>query len=168
MTLPTSRNTTYAASSPILSADLNALQDMIIGRKFPAADFPFGGTAFQLQTGTAQVGAAADNWTFSAVSQLIANLSRSFGVGTRLNSLKFAYNRGGAGNVTLSLYKRNIVTNAARVTIATTTINAGTGWTTTTLSPVYVTEADMSVWLEVQCDNVANVFGGCIVNADRL
>lgn len=32
--LPSSRNTTYTAASPVLSADLNDLQDMIIGMKF--------------------------------------------------------------------------------------------------------------------------------------
>ena len=33
MNLPGSRNTSYAANQPILSADLNALQDCIIGKK---------------------------------------------------------------------------------------------------------------------------------------
>lgn len=35
MALPTSRNTTYGSASPVKSADLNALQDCVIGRKKP-------------------------------------------------------------------------------------------------------------------------------------
>lgn len=33
MALPSTRNTTYGAASPVLSNDLNAIQDCIIGRK---------------------------------------------------------------------------------------------------------------------------------------
>lgn len=36
MTLPTSRNTTYTPATPVLSADLNDLQDAIVGAKRPA------------------------------------------------------------------------------------------------------------------------------------
>jgi hypothetical protein len=35
MGLPTSRNTTYNTDSPVLPADLNALQDMVVGNKHP-------------------------------------------------------------------------------------------------------------------------------------
>lgn len=35
MALPSSRNTTYGPTSPVKSADLNALQDCVIGRKKP-------------------------------------------------------------------------------------------------------------------------------------
>lgn len=36
MTLPASRNTTYAAGSQVKSADLNAIQDCIVGMKKPS------------------------------------------------------------------------------------------------------------------------------------
>ena len=167
MALPTSRNTTYGASSPILSADLNALQDQIVGVKHPATPRVLGASSFLVKQGTATLGAG--QWTFGAVTDLVKSLADLVVVGDRLTTVQFCYNRGGAGAIVLSLKQRNIVTGAAEaLVVAATTINAGTGWTTTTITYNYTIPANTAVHLEINANNVANIFGGAVINNDRL
>lgn len=149
----------------------NELQVQVVGHKHRTMPFPYGAAAFSLQAGTATLGDG--QWTFGALSLLVANVSRP--VGTRITSIQYGFNRGGSGNVTLKLRKRNIVTGAAASDVVSLAISAGTGWTTTTLDSStvgsllpYLTEAGVALWLSAQCDSASNVFGGGIVNADRL
>jgi hypothetical protein len=170
--LPAGRNTSYSpGATPVHGADLNDIQDCIIGAKHPSLPFPHAAAAFAIQTGTATI--ANGRWSFGASSQLVSPVR--FPVGTRITSLVFGYTRGGVGNITLILNKRNIVTGANSSSIVGLVISSGTGYVTSTLDSTtpssllpYVTEADMSLWLEVWCDNVAHIFGGAIVRADRL
>lgn len=172
MSLPNSRNTTYGASSPVLSNDLNALEDCIIGVKHPSVEDPIGAQSFVLAPGgTATLGDG--RWTFGAVSVLVANLKII--VGTRIHQIEWAYDRGGAGNVTLKLRRRNMIASAgaqpaaANVgTAGVVTVSAGTGWANNLQTYDYVVAAGDAMWLEIQCDNVANIFGGARLFRDRL
>jgi hypothetical protein len=48
MPLPSSRNTTYSASSPVKSADLNALQDCIVGNKHGSMPVHIGAPSWKI------------------------------------------------------------------------------------------------------------------------
>lgn len=165
MPLPTSRDLTINPTDPIPSSLLNKLQDCTVGMKFPLHDRPIGPASWQVKAGgNASLGDG--QWTFGALSQLVAPLELPYG--TTIATVLFAYNRGGAGNITLKLRKRNIATGAAAADIASVVINAGTGWTTSGLSPSYATETNFAVWLEAQFDNAAHIFGGAIAVLSRL
>lgn len=60
MTLPTSRNTTYGSTSPVLSADLNDLQDCIIGGKH-------GSIIRKITAAAAQPATAVGTWSFDGL-----------------------------------------------------------------------------------------------------
>lgn len=53
MTLPASRNTTYTSGSPVKSADLNAIQDAIIGQKHGDVVMTIHPSLFTITTGGA-------------------------------------------------------------------------------------------------------------------
>lgn len=74
MTLPASRNTTYSAGSSILSNDLNAVQDCIIGRKHGPITITIHGSRFSAsassvvvtksQAGVSQAGGSAPSFIY--------------------------------------------------------------------------------------------------------
>lgn len=167
MSLPASRNTTYSPSDPVKSADLNAIQDQIVGAKHPALSIALGAAAFLPKAGgNASLGDG--QWTFGAVSTLQGSASARIPVGTRITTIEWFYNRGGAGNITVNLRKRNLRTGAAAADIATNTDNTGAALEAFLMTVNYTVEADYEVWLEVTCDNAAHVFEGAIVSTDRL
>lgn len=164
MALPLTRNTTYTPASPVYSNDLNFIQDCIVGDKHGTVEWMHGGPAFTLVPG-GNAALANGQWTFGAVSTLVSHLRG--GVGTRITSVRFGYNRGGAGNITLKLRMRNVATGAPATDVVSQVINAGTGYTTITLDNTtpgsllpLTSVGDESWWLEVTCDNAAHVFGG--------
>lgn len=165
MALPTTRDITVSPTSPIPSALANKLQDMITGWKFPAMDFPHPACDWRPQGGGS--GLLGDGqWTFGGLTILMAKIRLP--VGTLISSCTFGYNRGGAGTIDVYLKKRNIVTGAAVVVVATSADVTGSAWETAVLNPAYTVEADFSVWLETRCSNGANIFGGAKINASRL
>jgi hypothetical protein len=167
MALPISRNTDYTAASPIKSVDLNDLQDALIGAKHGPISIIIPAAGWQQQSGGGGV-LGDGQWTFSAVTSLVADLPR-LPVGTVITSIVWGYNRGGGGNVTRKMRKRNVVTGAAPADAfaAPAADNTGAAWETQTDAPAYTVEADTGVWLEVTCDNAANVFGGAVVTITK-
>lgn len=169
MTLPTSRDATFTASSPVLSTVLNNVQDQIIGMKHPTRPLNFGAAAWQAKSGGGGA-LGAGQWSFSSTTELVCDLSGSIPEGDRLITVTWSYNRGGAGNVRLRLKERDLTTPGAAEAsvVAETVVASGTGLTTNPITYNYTFKAGFAVWLEVQCDNAANVFLGAHLTHDRL
>jgi hypothetical protein len=108
MALPTSRNTTYTSASPVLSADLNALQDQIVGAKRPSIDtwqIPLGRAASEVNiTWDTTLGFVAANPGPANFNYVPLNVL----VGTRLTSLRaIVLGTGAATTVTIRIYRGN-------------------------------------------------------------
>lgn len=170
MNLPGAREYTQATGQPVTPALVNALQDCIIGAKHPSLPYAIGALNFQMVTGgTATLDQENDLWTFGAVSKLVAPLRVP--IGTRIHQLTWYYNRGNAGTVTLALKRRDNTAAHAAVGAAIDSVadNATpNAWQNNVRTPDHVIAAGFTYWLFVQCDNVANIFGGVIINPDRL
>jgi hypothetical protein len=169
--LPLHRDVTLDDASPVPSALLNKLQDCIVGRKHGSIRWQIGGGAFNLASVTVTGGLLNQGglWTFSGAATLYAGLAGPrYGVieGTKITSLTWAYNRGGAGTLQLSLYKRNILTNVS-TPVDVATISTGTGYETKTSLPNYTVEANHEVSLFAECNNVAHQFGGAILEIEH-
>lgn len=165
MPLPLVRDLTINPTDPVPSSLLNKLQDMVIGAKFGPTPVSLGGSAFQVIGAATPLLNAGGLWTFSAAGLLSSGLRLA--EGTKITALTWAYNRGGAGTMQLRLYKRNILGGGAAVSLDLTTINAGTGYTTTTKNPNYTVEVGYEVSLVADCDNAAHQFGGAAIVIER-
>lgn len=170
MALPSSRNTTYAAGSDIRSADLNAIQDCIVSRKHGVLSFPIDPGAFlSSTTATAIVRPIGAPWSMAGLAVPIDLVYwLPIPVGTRLNSVAWYYNRGGAGSIVMRVLKANIPAGVTGTTLSTTTINAGTGFASSSVSPAYTLEPDYSLCLWARMDSTAQSFGGAIVSLDKI
>lgn len=166
MALPTSRNTTYAADSPIKSADLNDLQDTVVGMKVPLHYLHLPAAAWQARAGGGAV--LGDHvWTFSGVSELVCPLVLP--VGTVIASIVWSYNRGGAGTITRRGRGRNILTGAAAADWFAAVADAtGAAIENVTDTPAYTTLTDLGYQLSLAVDNAAHVFYGAVVGISRL
>lgn len=165
MNLPGSRNTTYGASSDVLSADLNAIQDCIIGGKYgnqtlviPAAEF-------------ASIDAPGNPITFNfPVWQDVGAVrcGLRIPVGTQIVSVEWFHDRGGAGTLTYSLNHYDMVAGLS-VGLDTYTQNAGTGLTSSGVRAVgYTMPAAMQLNVTAAHTNVANKLYGVQFVLTRL
>lgn len=164
MALPTSRNTTYAPSSPILSADLNALQDMITGNKHPLREVPLAAAAWTMEAGgTTSLGDG--RWTIGALSILAVSIPVF--VGERVRNVNLIHNRAGAGTITMTLCKRILDVKTVLGTLA---IVAGAAFASLQFAadPNYVVEAGAEVYLRVQCDSVGHIIHHAAALVDNL
>lgn len=164
MALPESRNNNYVAADPVRSMDLNDLQDAVIeGWHGPLKLVVGSGDFVPAPTGvqTSNVGV----WVWTAVpNYLVANIR--IPEGTRIRSVKWFYDRGGAGTMT---FRVNKLTGATMTTLNTSSSAAGTGHTSLSSTAIdYVLEADYNAFLSVHADNLANAFDYAIVTIDRL
>jgi hypothetical protein len=143
--LPSSRNTTYVASSPVKSADLNAIQDCIVGMKYPTRTVwfpPLSRTANDI-TVTFTNGmyfASANNGSINYVAAPI-------GEGDRVTRLRAnVKGTGGAGNVqvVLTRWKDGVQTTVGTLTI----VNPPNAWANydAAIGP-FVVAAGEAYWL---------------------
>lgn len=133
MTLPASRNRTYAPNSPVRSADLNDIQDNIVGGKHGDKILTIAATAGEVAT------AAGGAWNLAAgfgvvghawVSPSLANLSVSFSlplhIGDRIKSVR-ALVKDTAGGHTLDMQLVKSTSTFTQTQIGTTQTSAGDG-----------------------------------------
>ncbi len=134
--------------------------------KHGAESYPLPASAFYVEAGTATLGDG--RWTFLAVSQITAPIC--IPAGRRITNVTLVYNRGGAGNVTMTLRNRSYADVGGAVPNGSITISAGTGFTTAqfAVAPNYTIGASEFMFLRVQCDNAANVIVGADVGYDFL
>jgi hypothetical protein len=171
MSLPTSRDVTYAPDSKVLSNNLNNIQDQFVGDKHISRPVAIPACAFKDKGGgSATLGDG--QWTFAALTVLVCEISSLIPVGHRLQSVSWYYNRGGAGTITRRVRKREMTVPGAAGDVAgpgypiADVTGAAQETNTDTLNYTMVTAEGM--WLEIQFDNAAHVFTGAQLTFDKL
>jgi hypothetical protein len=173
MSLPTSRNRTYAADSPVRSADLNDLQDCIISSKHTDRTLVFGASAFNVQTAVANWAAGTvpqrdeGEWSFAAAAagRIVAPVILP--VGTRIRTVTWHFDKNSqAAALTMYLRKRTGTTTTDLTTTA--DVSSGAAPTSVAVTPNYTVEALYQVWLEVFAGSVSHVFIRADVVVDKL
>jgi len=177
MSLPTSRNRTYAATSPIRSADLNDMQDCIVAYKHGSLQLPLSAAAFQpnaLANGDYAAGTvpllttATTRWLFTHTTtsgQRGLGASVPLPAGTRITSVKFLYTRGG-GTLVFEVFK---ALAGVASSLGSASDNSSSGVTTITISGInYTIETDATVTVMFAGGSTSDAFGGAIVTYDRL
>ncbi len=125
----------------------------------PVRSYGIGGAAF-----TPLVAATFDGsgWTFGSAFSLYAS-ALPVSEDDTIVSILFDYDRAGAGNVVLSLLRREVGTTNV-TTVATHTINAGTGRTTYLLAVDHTVLSGMEYAILMSID-AAGLGHGCVLNA---
>ena len=167
MALPTSRNRTYVNGATYVDAtDLNDIQDAIIGGKHPEQPLIYGPGSFLLEVPGNATLSGNEYWEGSGAFTIRRNLLRP--VGTVITEITYVYNRNNVGTLTLRFQKANLITGGAHADIvAASSIVAGTGLATTTITPNYTMEADHSVVLRLTGSNATNRIYGARVKVAR-
>lgn len=167
MPLPLTRDHTAAAAAAVRANTWNKLQDMVVGAAMPTLDFPHPACDFEIGAGANPPLLGDGQWTVPVAPANVIQSSIVLAPGTRIVSVKFGYNRAGAGTLLFRLRKRDFAGGAA-ANIDTVSVVAGAAWATVSLITPYVVEPDMQVLIDVTLDNVAHIFGGAIVTVDRM
>jgi hypothetical protein len=144
MPLPLSREETATPASAVDSNTINALQDCIIGGKHGEITIAIGAGAFGIDT-AANLTRNFGWLTWTGAATAIASLRLP--VGARLTEVTYHYDRNGAGTIDFLLVQHTIP--ATPVTLDTTSISAGTGNASTTITPDYDVVADDEVMIKV-------------------
>jgi hypothetical protein len=106
---------------------------------------------------------------FTSMGTTLLAAPLGLNAGDRVRSITFTYNRGGAGDIDFTL-TRNTGDGAGAndVTVSTTNVAAGTGWTTVTLSSIDHTV--LAAWqyvVVVDTNNAAHAFAFAEVTWDK-
>lgn len=128
--------------------------------KHGSFEHPISAAAFQMEAGgTASLGDGV--WTFGAVSVIAADIPLQ--IGKTIANVTLGFNRGGAGTITMTLCRK---TGTTKTVVSTETINTGTGVATKafTTPPAYTTVTGETIYVRVQCDNVAHAIYGLSVS----
>ncbi len=171
MALPTSRNTTYSPGvTPVKAADLNALQDAIIGGKRASTQkvfFPFG--AIQISNFTHTIGGGSDEyWLSTAAAVMYVPIIME--AGDRITRLQCNVYGDGAADGAITLLK--LGTNQVQTTLASIADNnRPAAWTLLEITSValpYTMLAGESLVLNFS-PNAANYrHGNVVLTYDRL
>lgn len=170
--LPTSRNTTYAIGSQVKSADLNALQDCIIQRRFPLTGYVIPAASFAKVSGAATYSDATGRWV--GVGTFIAALPAI--PGTLIDSIEWGHARGGNGNMSFRARAKNVRTGAQTSTIILHQVSVGSAYDVATIQGADIDAAgipdaiavDSAVSILIEHDHAANGLGGIIAHLSRL
>ena len=131
--------------------------------RFDVREMPVAAAGFVAEAGG---GASLGDgqWSFSAVSVIAASIPLR--VGDRIKNITLEYNRGGAGNVTMTLCRKS---GGTKTVVSTETINTGTGVTTKafTTPPNYTIATGEEMYVRVQCDNAAHAIHRLAVYYDH-
>lgn len=165
--LPASRNTTYTPGSPVLSADLNALQDMVVGNKSPSfTDWHAPSTPNSLGSGNSMAnGGIALGTTGEFVGMPLGPIRE----GTRITAFSVRL-LGGAIGKTVSF---NLVAGTGGTllgTLAITTTSASFATYTLTLgTPYVITPGDALSLNQSALSNQSGMEVGPVgITSDRL
>ncbi|HWU86213.1 MAG TPA: hypothetical protein VN253_03015 [Kofleriaceae bacterium] len=174
MALPLSRNRDYGSGTPVASADLDDLQDMIIAGKYGAIDIPIDGAAFTVRgpNFAATMPAFGDHWTFVGCTPpndtLVASLRLP--VGVKINTVKWHINKNSqASGMVLTVRKRNesggVYTNSNVDTV--TAATNGASYIIVTRSPGYRIVAGDALHLIVSIGHANHQFSHAVLNVQK-
>lgn len=168
MALPDSRNTTYAADSQVLSADLNDIQDCIVEGKhgarthfLSAARAIFNGSAAEIDIGAELI------WLSSGIINGYCPIPAK--LGDRVTAVEVYVEDSGAVTVTAKLYLVN-VTDGSVTPVDVTPVTAGTAVRTTLAFvglPVTIA-ANQELVVEIDMGGANCLYYGAKVVLDRL
>jgi hypothetical protein len=167
MALPTSRNSTYAPGAGVVkAADLNDIQDAIIGGKHPEFGYPIAASGFSNDGGTQTFD--FDRWL--GVGLAVASLSM-MRVGDRITKVRWGYNRNAAGQIAMRLYRQPLDSNVEVLIApisgsATDAATAGAAINETVYN--HTIEADYLYTLYFDSTAAANEKFGVVAYKDRL
>lgn len=139
--------------------------------KRPDAHRSYPGSAWQKIAGSATLG-SGDKWTGIGTYRLPIDVD----TWERITQLKFGYNRAGSGALSFSIGQTSLTAGTEALALMGGQAS-GTGWTTTTFSGAQIDTAtggaiprnpsqDVALYLEVDCTNGSNIFGGVTITAD--
>lgn len=167
MSLPTTRNTTYTPASPVLSNDLNAIQDCIVGHKHPTlTKIIMGGDLFS-STGTPATTTAAE----LQGTPLNASGGLDLDAGCRVTAIRARIKDNATGPTTIRLNFVSVTTAGAQTNIAnatssgagtdqtlsltglTTVIAAGTGYAINIATVAGAAQGTVR-WIEIDYDRL--------------
>jgi len=171
--LPNSREATFVASSKVLSAVLNKIQDMIIGAKHPEIARPIHPSAFRAEAGNPVF--AGHHWEGNAGALFALFAPLLIPVGTRMTHVKFSYDRKNAGTVTVGWVILNLSTGAFNALGGSSFADGVAGLGTTyhdIAAQNYTVGADEALCLTANIDAPCSAAGGLFYGAtpfvDRL
>lgn len=173
MALPSSRNTTYVPGvSQVKSADLNAIQDCIIGVKHPEIERGYAAAAWQTDGTNGIKNNVGGAWTVggTGVESFTTGLPE-IPAGDRITTVGWSYSRGGAGTVTMRLRRRKSDGSAPEAitpSAGSETDSTGAAIETNVVTYNHTVAAGYFYYLTFATDNVAQSFLGAAVKHDRL
>lgn len=166
MTLPTSRNTTYAAAVEVKSADLNAIQDAIIGMKHPEIEIPQHGSGWL-------PGAYTGGYAYGSEWSMPAG-GGGFTcpifppVGSRITQCKFGFKRASAGSISYELIRTPLI-GSGGVVIANAADAASVGYVIQTIAAInHIVLADNGYALLVIFDAASAAAGSKLVGGSHF
>jgi len=161
MSLPSSRNTTYVAADPVLSNDLNAIQDTIIAGKHGDMEIAIAGGA---ATAATALISSAGVWQFTGAGEVVI-IPINLPVGKRIKLINHRFNRAGSGSMTMRFMS---VAVGASTNINTVSDAATTGWqavNSAVLATVLAT--GVRYILEVSGNNAVNRYSHAVITFDH-
>lgn len=170
MNLPTSRNTTYGANTPILSVDIDAIQDCIVGAKHPVIERPIHGSGWISPSALGTFNGSI--WTGPA-GGFEVRAALDVPIGDRITHVTFTYNRANAGTVTVTVVEVKLDGTGSN-NLATFADNAsGNVVTTKDLAAInYTTRAGYVYFILTNFNGASSTAGGTAYHAswfhDRL
>ena len=175
MAFPETVDVVFAASDPVLSAELNKVFQAIVGDLHPGRDVLIGPGAWQPKIGGRGAGLAPpvledSQWVYNGAGNSILVADVPVPVGHEIQHIRWYYTRGGAGTITRAVYSRDVATGGAEAAATGPTAdNAGAAWAGALDSSLGIVRAAGVIYtLEVKLDNAAHVFGGAVVTYRKL
>lgn len=168
MTLPISRNTTYTPASPVKSADLNDLQDCIVGNKHGVRTLTVLGDAFNPDGGTfAGFGSTGRNvWTFAGPPNDRVSAWVPLHAGDRILTVTWFFNKAGAAALMIfDVDTKNNTTVTNRDSLA--DASAGAAQISVPRAIGYTLAVGDGARLRVQGTNALHRFSHAIVSYDH-
>jgi hypothetical protein len=173
MSLPSSRNTTYTAGSPINSVDLNDIQDCIVGKKHGAQEINISPLSFVGDGNWTVAGAVffSDGGYINSTGAGHCAVPIPIEEGQRITSMVFArYGDGAADFTSVQVFRLTKGGVATDITAAPTSVtNPAAAWADTIVDVTDTACADGDVFWIHFAGNAANLRIGSIrVSVDRL
>jgi len=168
MALPSSRNTTYTPGSTVLAADLNALQDCVIGGKLAPTTIEIGGMAW--------TPAAAMTPFYSLVGGLEGPIFNAFWalplpIGVRITAVRWYVRDNVTGPTTLQAFFGYGNRAGVQTIVSTSAVSAGTAANQTlSVAPNHTITAGRSYGLIVNtaAGSASCRLYGAEIDIDRL